>query len=438
MRTLLTSQTRQLLPVSSGEYREDIFLSPQDILTCGVRAGDYAILRIFNVTPEGPTRDEAVRINVDGQPGSQQNSLKVNSPFFEELGGNPGQEWELLQADDPQFMQELTLEPSPPHCYSKRELASLRRVAFDGRCFYAPSGNHERAFLLRMDKQRYFRVREAAPSTFASAGQVVFSIVPSTRITIYTPRRQVGTDLVVLMDVSESMKLKDIEREGGHVASRSEVAQGIVKLLLEWHTRERTSASRFALVIFGRNARAVFPDSIDRPVEISPHQAEVLCGKIPELTKRVDAAGSDLIGAINAAAKLSHNAESRDNEKTFILISDGSFYSGQARQNEPRTSQNMAEPDVFAEFLRTFYEERGVSIHTVSIGCEEWTRRLEPTLYNRDMTRPEGKRGHIPNPGLLARLALLTNGKTVTAENINDLRELFEARPEGTIITLLN
>jgi Mg-chelatase subunit ChlD len=375
---------------------------------------------------------------VDGQPGTRQLSLKVNSPFFEELGGIPGQEWELLQADDPQLMQELTLEPSPPHCYSKRELARLRRGAFDGRCFYAFSGNHEKAFLLRMDKQRYFRVREAVPNPFASAGRAVFSIAPGTRITIYTPRHQAGTDLVVLLDVSESMKLMDFEREGGRVESRSEVAQGVVKLLLEWHTRESASGSRFALVIFGRDARAVFPDGMDGLVEISPHQGEMLCGKIPELTKRVDAAGSDLIGAINAAAKLSHNTESRDNETTFILISDGAFYSGQVRQNERRTSQNTAEPDVFAEFLRSFYEERGVSIHTITIGCEEWTRRLEPNLYNRDMTRPEGKRGHIPNPALLARIAQLTNAKTVSAENINDLRELFEARPEGTIITLLN
>src|SRR5579885_1098296 len=127
MRTLLTSQTRQILPIASGDYREDAFLSPQDVLSCGISAGDYAILSVLNVLPEGPVWEAAIRINADVEMPPGQDALKLNSAFFEELRLCPGQEWELSSARETRPLQELMLEPFPLHSFSKDELAGLRK-----------------------------------------------------------------------------------------------------------------------------------------------------------------------------------------------------------------------------------------------------------------------------------------------------------------------
>jgi hypothetical protein len=437
MRTLLTSQIRQLLPVASGEYREDIFLSPQDISSCGVGAGDYAIFRVSDITPEAPPREEPVRINVAGGPGAEPNSLILNSAFFEELGFNPGQEWELLQARDSLPVQEVTLEPSPPHCYSKEELKRLGRGAFDGRCFCAPVGGPERVPLLRMGRQKVFRVRESSPSSLDVAALTVFSIEPGTRIKLYTPRRPGGTDLVVLMDVSESMKLKDFEQQKGRVVTRSEAALEALEQILEWHFHSPAPGARFALVVFGRDARAIYPDGAGGTAEISPHQIEALRRTSPDWNRRVDVTGSDVIAAIDAAAKLFADVDDRGNEGRFFLISDGAFRLGRRKHGGGSINHSRTELEIITDFVSRFYEETGICIHTVTVGCEDWTRRFEQGRYNDDMTRPEGKRGHIPNPALLNRIAQLTNGKSVAAQNVADLREVLKARPEGTMITLL-
>jgi hypothetical protein len=151
---------------------------------------------------------------------------------------------------------------------------------------------------------------------------------------------------------------------------------------------------------------------------------ETLHREIPNLFKRVDITGSNIIGAINTAANLLDKTPRQNNERALILISDGAYRTGQ---------KGIAGYDNTTEFISRFYEENKICIHTIAIGCEDGIRKFEQQYYQDDMTRPEGQRVHIPNPAMLNQIAQLTNGRFFTTDNIASLCEIFEEWSDRSI-----
>jgi Mg-chelatase subunit ChlD len=425
METPLTSRNRRLLPTASDHYREELFMSPEDSVLTNMNDDDCAVLRVKNIVPEVSARQEAVRIRIEKHGAFQEKTLRLNSLFFDELKLSPGQEWELLRVSDSQLIKEITIEPIPVNSFAKNELAQMSRSGFNGRCLLIEPGNTGQDILLRMGRGRFFKVRELRPTPDLRS-QTILQIEPTTHLDVYLPGVEHGRDLVLIVDASKSMKLKDYEETEGHLVTRIEAAKRVVELLLDWYFVTSSPRSRLGMVAFGNDARIAYPEAPGGLAPISKTQAKTLCREIPGLPKRIDNTGSNLIEALKSTESLLENTVNQNNNRLLILISDGAYWGGQDLAGMRYVAQNSAENASVATFISKFYERRRIGIHTIAIGTEEEIRKFEPKYYRDDLSRPEDKRVQIPNPKVLKQISELTNGRFTTIDDIDSFRDLFE------------
>jgi Mg-chelatase subunit ChlD len=431
MKTPLTSRNRQLLPTASEHYREELFVSLQDSIMCSINDGDCALLSLKNIVPEADAREEPVSIRVEKYDALPDKTLKVNSLFLDELQLSPGQEWELLKISDSQPIDRLALEPVFGS-FAKSELVQMSRSVFNGRCMLTEPGNQE--ILLKMGRGRSFKVRESRPAPADLPGQTVLRIEPNTYMNLYLPGMKPGKDLVLILDVSKSMRLRDHAEKNERVVTRLEAASQVVKLLFDWYFETDLPKSRFGMVAFGNNARVAYPEASGGLAKINQTQAKMLCREIPNLLGRMDVTGSNLIEALKSAASLFDNTVDENNDKMLILISDGAYWGGQDIDEINYVNpQNPAESTNVAAFIQRFYQQRKTCIHSVAIGTEEGTRRFEPGRFHDDLTRPEDKRTYIPNPKVLSQISHYSNGRFTTIEDIDPLHDLLKVSSGTTI-----
>jgi VWA domain-containing protein len=437
MGTTLTSRNRRLLPKISEFYREDIFISREDSALGELGDGDCAVLRVKNIVPEMPTREEAVQVCVEEVQAGGDNSLRLNSAFFDELRLSPGQEWELIKLIDFRPIHSLTLEPTPVHSFSRDELSQLKRDRFDGRCLLVAPDGKAKKLILRMGGGKFFNIRDISPAAVSSLGQLALRIESDTVINIHISGRRSETDLVLILDVSKSMKLNDLVDEGGNIVTRIEAARRVIEKLLRWHSSYNSPSSRFGLIIFGKSANAAYPDGPAGLAEISGFAAESLCREIPNLFKRVDISGSNVVEALRLAESLISDPRDKNNDKVFILISDGAYWGWQNLSGtEYANKLNTGADAGMMAYLNKFYERSRMPIHTVAVGSEEQTRRFAPRHYQDDLTRPEGKRVNIPNPKVLEQISQLTNGRFCTINELASLRDLFGEHPRAMTLNI--
>jgi hypothetical protein len=431
MNTPLTSRSRQLLSTTSEHYREELFVSLQDSIMCSINDGDCALLRLKNIVPEWAGREEPVRIRVEKDDVLPDKSLKVNSLFFDDLRLSPGQEWELLKVSDSQHIDRLKLEPVL-NSFARSELVQMSRSVFNGRCLL--TGPDKQESLLRMGRGRSFKVLESRPTPADLPGQTVLRIEPNTYMNLYLPGIKPGKDLVVILDVSKSMRLRDSAKKNERVGTRLEAASQVVQLLLNWYFATNLPSSRFGMVAFGNNVRVAYPETSDSLAKISQIQAQMLCRDIPNLLRRMDIMGSNLIQALESAQSLFDTTMNLNNDRLLILISDGAYWGGRDLDDTNYVnSQNPAESSNAAAFIHSFYEQTRICIHTIAIGTEEETRRFEPERYHDDLARPEDKRTYIPNPDVLRQISQYSNGRFTTIDGIDSFHDLLKPSSGTTI-----
>ncbi|MBX3034189.1 MAG: VWA domain-containing protein [Bdellovibrionaceae bacterium] len=207
-------------------------------------------------------------------------------------------------------------------------------------------------------------------------------------------RRNVeGIDLVIALDVSDSMLIEDMKP-----LNRLEAAKEVIR-----HFVEGRSSDRIGLVIFAGESFTLVPPTLDYPMLLS---------RIDDIRTAQDARIKDgtAIGVAlaNAAGRLK---DSQAKSRVIIFLTDGENNSG------------TIDPETALEIAKGY----GLKIYSIGIGRDGPTRI---PIYQRDLFGNKVKT-YQPfessvNEDLLAKMARDTGGKYFRATKDNALKGVFD------------
>jgi hypothetical protein len=433
MAAFISSREATLKSIPSSEYREDIYFSAADASRFGVRQGEYGILRTTHVVPDAPGREYAVRLVIGDGREAQQNTLMINSTFYDELQFGLGQEWELRRADNYQAIHSLALEPSVEQERLREDLKRLRRDTFVGRCLLAQPGQTFSDLSVRVAEQAYFNIHDMIPAPTTLYQPTVLGIEANTEVNLFVPHSKGGVDMVIIVDASNSMDLSDyVDRT--QTLRRIQAAYRALETLLERRLYTGSRVSRFALIGFGKDAHVVYPPNGEEMIELTVEHGAAMRSVSPNLVHRVERNGSNVAEALDTAAELLYKNAREENEKVIVLLSDGAHWTEKKDTGfHIEFSIGKDDPVMFADNL---YDEGQIRVHTVAISNAENVSRYEPVRYREDMIRPEGERVWIPNPKMLSEIARRTRAKFFPSPDAEVLNKLFDELGEGAIFPL--
>lgn len=193
-----------------------------------------------------------------------------------------------------------------------------------------------------------------------------------------------GIDIVLVLDVSGSMSLNDLE---GDDRSRFEIAKYEAIRFVK-----RRENDAIGLVIFANDALSRSPLT---------HDKNIVCNMIRELNiGDIDDRGTLLAtSVVTAANRLKH---SKAKSKVMILLTDG----------EPSPN------DMDAQTSIEIAQKLGIKIYTIGVGSDKESYILHP-FY-----------GHVPKPKvnaqLLTEMAQKTGGQFFMAYEAADMRKIYE------------
>jgi len=194
-----------------------------------------------------------------------------------------------------------------------------------------------------------------------------------------------GRDLMMAVDISGSMEIKDMEINGKAVDRLS-----IVKVVLNDFI-DRREGDRLGLILFGSNAYLQTPLTFDRET-VRTFLNEAALGLAGKKTAIGDAI------ALAAKRLESNPAESR----VLVLLTDGANTAGEI---EPVKAAELA-------------AQMGIRIHTIGLGADSMevtsffgSQRVNPS---RDLDEDS-----------LRKIADLTGGKFFRARNTGELEEIY-------------
>ena len=223
---------------------------------------------------------------------------------------------------------------------------------------------------------------------------LVLMITAAARPQLGTRRLNVmtqGVNLVLAVDLSESMAALDFQREG-RVVDRLDAVRGVVKDFVA-----NRSGDRIGLVVFGTQAYTQLPLTRDY-------------GAINTVLERLKigaAGGSTAVGdAIGISLKRLADIASESN--VVILLTDGQSNAGEL---SPRAATRLA-------------ADAGVRIYTVGVG----TRGQAPFRINHPVfgERTVYRRVDMDEESL-KRIAEETGGRYFRAENTAELEQIYAA-----------
>lgn len=206
-------------------------------------------------------------------------------------------------------------------------------------------------------------------------------------------RRDVeGIDIVIALDVSDSMLIEDMKP-----LNRLEAAKEVIKSFVE-----RRASDRIGLVIFAGESFTLVPPTLDYPLLLS---------RLKEVTTAHEARIKDgtAIGVAlaNAAGRLK---DSVAKSRVIVFLTDGENNSG------------TIDPETALEIAKGY----GLKIHSIGIGRDGPTRI---PIYQRDLFGNKVKTYHpfesSVNEELLGRMASETGGKYFRATRENALEGVF-------------
>ena len=196
----------------------------------------------------------------------------------------------------------------------------------------------------------------------------------------WIPEAPEGRDIVLLLDTSVTMSIRDFELDGQPV-ERLTVLKGIMNNFVEHRPEDR-----FGVVVFGSSASTLVPPSFDHGLVIA-FLKRVQAGIVGDNT-----AIGDALGLALKQVKLQGRAR-----PALILVTDGDNTAGEMRPAEA------------VELARRM----GVPVYCVQIGGDA------PTLPNATTS------AEIVEPGL-SDIAALTHGRYYRAGNSNTLNAVIQ------------
>ena len=196
----------------------------------------------------------------------------------------------------------------------------------------------------------------------------------------WIPEAPEGRDIVLLLDTSVTMSIRDFELDGQPV-ERLTVLKGIMNNFVEHRPEDR-----FGVVVFGSSASTLVPPSFDHGLVIASLK-RVQAGIIGDNT-----AIGDALGLALKQVKLQGRAR-----PALILVTDGDNTAGEMRPAEA------------VELARRM----GVPVYCVQIGGDA------PTLLNATIA------AEVLEPGL-HDIAELTHGRYYAAGNSNTLNAVIQ------------
>jgi Ca-activated chloride channel family protein len=196
---------------------------------------------------------------------------------------------------------------------------------------------------------------------------------------------QSGRDLMLAVDISQSMSLEDMQWQG-----RSANRLSVVKDVLDDFITQRRG-DRLGLILFGSQAYLQSPLTFDTET-VRTFMREAAIGLAGKQTAIGDAIGLTI-------KRLQSNPQ---DSRVMILLTDGANTAGEV---EPLRAADLA-------------EQAGVKIYTIGLGAEVMevssffgTRQVNPS---RDLDEPT-----------LRRIAQQTGGAFFRARNSDELRQIY-------------
>lgn len=222
----------------------------------------------------------------------------------------------------------------------------------------------------------------------AAVGLVVFAIARPQATAIREEAEVEGIDIVMTLDLSNSMKAADIK------PTRLSAA----KVVIDDFIKRRVN-DRIGIVVFGRESLTLCPLTLD--YNIARNLVRAL--ELGNIDGGGTAIGNALGTAINRLRK--SNAETR----VIVLLTDGS------------SNQGNVSPQQASEFAKTL----GIKIYTILAGRQEETPvEIDTDFFGRAIF---GKARFPVNPELLKKISLQTGGKFYTAQDRKSLEQSFHS-----------
>jgi Mg-chelatase subunit ChlD len=277
---------------------------------------------------------------------------------------------------------------------------------------------------------RYFKFRsiQHTPATIRSKSILVFD--KNTSLNLFVPHRKSGVDMVIVVDASGSMDLRDYVGSDGHPRTRLQGVREALEILLQRRLTSGSRVSSIAIVVFGANTQMLYPSHCAMVELKSSDQVMDMQRSIRDLSEMglqrrgVDRTRTEISRALQYAAELLDYYAQESNEKMLVLLSDGADWTedttGDTAGEVVRTTHD---PAVLADSLH--YDSK-LRIHTVSISDERALRQYENQKY-------WSQGWAIPNTKLLDKIADFTQGLFLASPDARSLARLFEELGEGAL-----
>jgi Ca-activated chloride channel family protein len=222
----------------------------------------------------------------------------------------------------------------------------------------------------------------------SAIGLVAFAVARPQATAIREQAEVEGIDIVMTLDMSNSMEAADIK------PSRLEAAKAVIDEFIK-----RRVNDRIGIVVFGRDALTLCPLTLDYSVV----RNLVRSLQLGNIDGRGTAIGNALGTAINRLRK------STAETKVIVLLTDGA------------NNQGNVSPQQAAEFGKTL----GIKIYTILAGKQEETPvEVDTDFFGHAIF---GKAHYPVNPELLKKISEETGGRFYTAQDRKSLEDSFHS-----------
>lgn len=425
MTELFTSSDLELSPRAVNILREEIFVSSEVAAHAGIRnSGKYCVFGIQSLFPGGGDEEYAARLVIS--PDVDSGQIQVNQHFLADTGFLPDDErfWYVRSAPQVVSVRQVVIEHALDQGNVDREINDLRyqrRDLFVNRCMLVEPGKDIKDLTLRMQGRANFYFRDIKPGLDSLRDKAILVFEDNTQINLFIPHRKSGVDIVVVVDGSGSMDLDDFLYDGRR-RTRLDGVKVALNLLFQVKLVSGSRVSSIAAVVFGRNAKMLYPYDIEMVKLENEFQLNEIRDSIklisdPGLAKiRVDRGGTIISNGIKLAGDLLDLYAQENNEKMIILLSDGADWQ---EDSEDKIIGEIVltgkDPAVLADSM---HQDSNIRIHTIGISDRATFAKYYP--QHRDHV------GSVPNEKLLEKIAISTDGMFLESPSADLLAKIFE------------
>lgn len=441
---LFTHRDAEIIAWSSKYYREEAFIAPGEALRWGITESCcYVVLVLQTLLLDQPAQQVALRLLVDerAQPGR----LYCNQFFAEDSGLLPHGErsWSVYRAQKVVPLREICFELRVERLKMDREISALRehrRGLFLDRPLLVEQTTSLTSLSLQVSGLGYFHIRALEPVLSSLAPETLLILNEHTSIKLVVPHQKSAVDMVVLVDVSWSMTIKDYVGEDDLPHSRLEGVQLALQTLLERSLlTSDCRVSRLAILVFGNTTAMLYPTSPVIGKINSAKKAQELRQAIEQKlssvglrTLKVERHPTNIATALSAAADILMRSFLKETEKIFILLSDGASWDDHSGDFDSDVDDEIiSAADDPVSLADSLHMDKDIRIHTVAISNEEAYRNYCASQQQ------EMRSGNSPNIPLLQKISAAADGFFFESPDAKSLRNLFDELGRGDIYSLL-